>query len=138
MLRCGGDVMVLVDTSVWIDFFQSPAATATMELEKLIKDHNRVVLCGIVLQEVLQGIRSDKSYQLVCERLLKLPYVSDDRETWLLGAELYRKLRTKGVTLPSVDVTIAAIAIRNDLVFFSRDRHFETVARHTALRLHHW
>jgi predicted nucleic acid-binding protein len=108
-----------------------------MELETLIKDHNRVVLCGVVLQEVLQGIRSDKSYQLVRDRLLKFPYVSDDRETWLLGSEMYRKLRAKGVTLPSVDVTIAAIAIRNDLVLFSRDSHFKTVAQHTALRLHH-
>jgi predicted nucleic acid-binding protein len=128
--------MVLVDTSVWIDFFQSPAAPAAGELETLIKDHNRVVLCGVVLQEVLQGIRSEKSYQLVRERLLKFPYIPDNRETWLLAAELYRQLRRKGITLPPVDVTIAAIAIRNDLLLFSRDSHFETVAQHTALRLH--
>jgi predicted nucleic acid-binding protein len=128
--------MVLVDTSVWIDFFQLPATPAAMELETLIKDHNRVVLCGIVLQEVLQGIRSEKSYQLVRERLLKFPYIPDNPETWLLAAELYRQLRLKGITLPSVDVTIAALAIQNDLVLFSRDSHFETVAKHTALRLH--
>jgi predicted nucleic acid-binding protein len=128
--------MVLVDTSVWIDFFQSPAAPVAMELEKLIKDHNRVVLCGVVLQEVLQGIRSNKSYQLVRDRLLKFPYAPDHRETWLLASELYRHLRLKGITLPPVDVTIAAIAIRNDLVLFSRDNHFETVVQHTALRLY--
>ena len=136
-MRCGGGVMVLVDTSVWIDFFQSPETPTATALAALITDHNRVVLCGIVLQEILQGIRSEKSYKLVRDRLLKFPYVSDDRETWLLAAELYRKLRSEGVTLPSVDVTIAASAIQHDLTLFSRDGHFETVARHTSLRLHH-
>jgi predicted nucleic acid-binding protein len=128
--------MVLVDTSFWIDFFQSPETPTAKALSALITDHNRVVLCGIVVQEILQGIRTEKSYKLVRERLLKFPYVSDDRETWLLAAELYRKLRAKGVTLPSVDVTIAAIAIRHDLTLFSRDGHFETMARHTPLMLH--
>ena len=135
-MKCGGAVMVLVDTSVWIDFFQAPDSFAAAEVERLIKDHNRVVVCGVVLQEVLQGIRSEKNYQLVRERLLKFPFAPDSRETWLLAAELYRRLRTKGVTLPSVDVSIAAIAIQNDLTLFSRDSHFEAVARHTALRLH--
>lgn len=128
--------MVLVDTSVWIDFFQSPDTPAALELERLVKGHNRVVLCGVVLQEVLQGIRSDRNYRMVREHLLKFPYSPDNRETWLLGAEVYRQLRTRGITLPPVDVSIAAIAIHNDLTLFSRDAHFETVAHHTALRLH--
>ena len=128
--------MVLVDTSVWIDFFQSPDAHTTTILSSLIKDHNRVMLCGPVIQEILQGIRSKKSYELVRERLLKFPFVSTDRDTWLLAAALYRELRAKGVTLPSMDVTISAIAIQNDMPLFARDTHFETVALHSALRLY--
>ena len=128
--------MVLVDTSVWIDFFQSPDAHTTTILSSLIKDHNRVMLCGPVIQEILQGIRSKKSYELARERLLKFPFVSTDRDTWLLAAALYHELRAKGVTLPSMDVTISAIAIQNDMPLFARDTHFETVALHSALRLY--
>ena len=127
--------MVLVDTSIWIDFLQLPDSPAATALSSLIKDHNRVMLCGIVLQEILQGIRSKKSYELVRERLLKFPFVPTNRDTWLLAAELYRALRAKGITLPSTDVTIASIAIQNDLSFFTRDTHFEKVALHSALRL---
>ena len=50
--------MVLVDTSIWIDFFQAPESHTGSALESLIKDHNSVAICGIVLQEVLQGIRN--------------------------------------------------------------------------------
>ena len=128
--------MVLVDTSIWIDFLQAPESDASSVLVSLIKDHNHVTLCGIVLQEVLQGIRNQKSFELVRERLLKFPFVEANRETWLLAAALYRDLRAKGITLPPVDVTIAAIAIQNGVPLFSRDRHFEEVAKVSGLRLY--
>ena len=128
--------MVLVDTSVWIDFFQAPESETANALEPLVKDHNRVTLCGIVLQEVLQGIRNQNSYELVRERLLKFPFVDAKRETWLLAASLYRDLRALGITMPPVDVTIAAIAIQHDLPLFSRDEHFREVAKVSGLRLY--
>ena len=124
--------MVLVDTSIWIDFFQAPESHTGSALVSLIKDHNSVALCGIVcgivLQEVLQGIRHQKSFELVRERLLKFPFVEVNLDTWLLAASLYRDLRVKGITMPPVDVTIAAIAIQNDMPLFSRDAHFNEVA----------
>lgn len=128
--------MVLVDTSVWIDFFQAPESQSVSELVALIKDHNRVSLCGVVLQEVLQGIRNQKSFDIVRERLLKFPFVDANRETWLLAAWLYRDLRAKGITMPPVDVTIAAVAIQNDLSLFSMDAHFVEVSKMSGLRLH--
>ena len=128
--------MVLVDTSIWIDFFQAPESRSASELVALIKDHNRVSLCGVVLQEVLQGIRNQKSFELVRERLLKFPFIEANRETWLLAASLYRDLRSKGITMPPVDVTIAAVAIQNDVSLLSRDVHFEEVAKVSRLRLY--
>ena len=95
-----------------------------------------MALCGIVLQEVLQGIRNQNSFVLVRERLLKFPFIEANLDTWLLAASLYRDLRAKGITMPPVDVTIATIAIQNDVPFFSRDSHFEEVALVSALRLY--
>lgn len=128
--------MVLVDTSIWIDFFQAPESRTATELVSLIKNHNRVALCGIVLQEVLQGIRDRKSFELTREHLLKFPFIEANRETWIMAASLYRELRAKGITLPPVDVTIAAIALRNNLTLFSRDNHFEALAQGNGLRLY--
>lgn len=128
--------MVLVDTSIWIDFFQAPESHTGSTLVSLIKDHNSVALCGIVLQEVLQGIRNQKSFELVRERLLKFPFVEANLDTWLLAASLYRDLRAKGITMPPVDVTIAAIAIQKDMPLFSRDAHFDEVAQVSGLRLY--
>ncbi|MBI5745705.1 MAG: PIN domain-containing protein [Nitrospirae bacterium] len=65
--------MVLVDTSVWIDFFQHPESVYSKKLEDLIKNHNRVILCGIILQEILQGIRDERSYGAAKKRLSLLP-----------------------------------------------------------------
>ena len=117
-------------------FFQAPESRSAAELVALIKGHNRVSLCGVVLQEVLQGIRNQKSFELVRERLLKFPFIEANRETWLLAASLYRDLRSKGITMPPVDVTIAAIAIQNDVSLFSRDVHFEEVTKISRLRLY--
>lgn len=127
--------MVLVDTSAWIDFFQSPQSDVATRLDSLIRNHNRVILCGIVLQEVLQGIKNQKSFELVHERLLKFPYAETDRDTWLLAASLYRDLRSRGTTIPPVDLTIAALAIRNSLTLFSKDGHFKAVAEISRLEL---
>lgn len=128
--------MLLVDTSVWIDFFQAPESETANTLTGLIKGHNRVVLCGIVLQEILQGIKARKSYDLVREHLLIFPFVETNRETWLLAASIYRDLRAQGVTLPSVDVTIGALAIQHSLSLFTRDNHFRKIAECAGLKLY--
>ena len=128
--------MVLVDTSIWIDFFQAPESRTATELASLIKDHNRVALCGIVLQEILQGIRDRKSFELVRERLINFPFIETNRETWVMAATLYRELRAQGITLPSVDVMIAAIALQNNMALFSLDGHFEALAQSNGLRLY--
>jgi predicted nucleic acid-binding protein len=128
--------MVLVDTSVWIDFFQAPDSHSAENLSKLIVGHNQVMLCGVVLQEVLQGIRGTRNLDLVQERLSRFPFIKTDKETWLQAASLYRKLRAKGITVPTTDATIAALAMQHNLLLFSRDRHFETIAAGTTLRLY--
>lgn len=128
--------MVLVDTSVWIDFFQAPDSPAAESLARLIVGHNQVVLCGVVLQEVLQGIRGTRNFDLVQERLLRLPFVDANKETWLQAANLYRNLRSKGITIPTTDATIAALAMQHNLLLFSSDRHFKAISADTTLRLY--
>lgn len=127
--------MVLVDTSVWIDFFQDDDSLYAKTLEGLIKDNNRAVICGVVLQEVLQGIKEHTTYELTKERLLKLPFLDTNKETYIYASSLYKNLRRKGITIPSIDTTIASIAILNRIPLFTKDEHFKTIARHSELKL---
>jgi hypothetical protein len=128
--------MVLVDTTVWIDFFQHPASQNADKLEKLIRVHNQAVICGIVLQEILQGIRDIKSFTATKARLQKLPYLDMGKEVYLAAATLYRSLRAKGVTVPSADTAIAALAILHRIPLFTRDEHFSIIAEHSRLELY--
>jgi predicted nucleic acid-binding protein len=128
--------VVLIDTSIWIEFFQHPVSPQAAGLEELIREHNRAVLCGIILQEVLQGIRDNKSHAATKERLTKLPYLDMSKEIHLAAASLYRLLRAKGITVPTADTSIAALAIFNHIPLFTKDDHFNIIAKHTKLELY--
>jgi predicted nucleic acid-binding protein len=128
--------VVLVDTSIWIDFIQHPVSSHADRLEELIREYNQAVLCGIILQEVLQGIRDDKSYAVTKGRLTKLPYLDMSKEIHLAAASLYRSLRARGITVPSADTSIAALAITNHIPIYTKDDHFSIIAKHTRLRLY--
>lgn len=127
--------MVLVDTSIWIDFFQNNDSLHAITLEGLIKDNNRAIICGVVLQEALQGIRDNTSYELTKEKLSKLSFLDTNKETYIYASSLYRTLRRKGITIPSIDITIASIAILNRIPLFTKDEHFKTIARYSELKL---
>jgi predicted nucleic acid-binding protein len=128
--------VVLIDTSIWIDFFQHPVSPQADRLEDLIREHNQAVLCGIILQEVLQGIRDSKSYVATQEGLTKLPYLDMSKEIHLAAASLYRSLRAKGITVPSADTSIAALAIFNRIPLYTKDDHFNVIAKYTRLELY--
>ena len=127
--------MVVVDTSVWVDFLSKPAASVSDRLEELIRGRNRVAICGIIIQEILLGIRDRNSYELTRQRLLFLPFLEAGREVHLLAASLYRDLRRNGVTVPSTDVLIAAVAIHHGFPILSGDAHFVVIAANSQLQL---
>ncbi|MBN1106176.1 MAG: PIN domain nuclease [Deltaproteobacteria bacterium] len=128
--------MIVVDTSVWIDFFRDTPGRDSEQLEGLIRESNRVAICGVILQEILQGIKSRKVYETTRERLLKLPFLDTNRETYLLAAAIYRELRIHGITVPSTDVTIAAICVSNHAPIYTRDEHFMAIGKHSQLALY--
>ncbi len=129
--------LVLVDTSVWIDFLQQPGSKTHAEMTRLIQGTNRVLICGLVMQEILQGLKSSRSTHLFQSRLQKLPFLPTRKSTYILAARIFRKLKEKGVEAQTVDATIAAIAIENRLPLFTLNlRHFVPMRQISKLRLH--
>jgi len=116
---------ILVDTTIWIEFFRGKSKIAD-HLEMLLTE-NPVWTCGVVMFEVLQGIKSEGEKNKILSILAILPYVEMTKRLWQSAAELSILLKKKGVILPLSDIFIAAIAIENDLSIYTLDHHFTQI-----------
>lgn len=130
--------MILVDSSVWIEFLRGKDRAIFDAVSGLIKDSNRVCICGIIMQEVFQGIRDDREHSLVKEKLELLPFLEAGKHTYIAAADIYRTLRKKGKTVPGADALIAALAIEHEAGLYTLDLpHFQMIAENLAsLRLY--
>jgi predicted nucleic acid-binding protein len=129
--------MVLIDTTVWIDFFAGRNEPHVAALQELIEDEEDVCLCGVILAEVLQGIRSDADFSRTKEYLDDVIFLPMRQPTFLRAAEIYRTLRRKGVTIRHpVDCMIASVALEYDARLLHNDRDFDHIARHVKLKIH--
>ncbi len=127
--------MVLVDTSVWIDFFKNKESAEVNLLQRAIADREDIAICGLILTEVLQGIKTNKEYDLVLESFESLSFLEMDKEVYILAANIYRELRKNGITIrKSIDCLIAAVAISHNIPLLHNDKDFEPiVASHNLL-----
>ena len=129
---------VLVDTSVWIDFFNENTMSATSEvLQKLIENNDVIYICPTIYQEILQGIRDDNTFKeikniLQIFNMLKFNIM----EVTDTAIEIYRKLRKFGITIrKSNDCLIAAYAILGNLHLLHKDRDFDKMTTHIKLKI---
>jgi predicted nucleic acid-binding protein len=127
--------LILVDTSVWIDFFSSSPGRAGAELRRLIEEAEPFALTGVVVAEVLQGLIRDASR---IEQYLAHWEMLEPRgfETYREAAAIYRAARAKGFTPTTIDAVIAAIALEHKASVFTLDRDFSRMARIAPLALY--
>ena len=122
--------MILVDTSVWIEFFNASAARPHLVLHNLLEAEEDVGLADIILTEILQGIKSEKSFRATKRYLLEFPiYSLKGISSYVEAAQIYRLCRRRGHTIRrSIDCIIAMVAIENDLALFHNDKDFQSIA----------
>jgi predicted nucleic acid-binding protein len=116
---------ILADTTTWIEFFRGKSKVAD-RLEMLLIE-NAVCTCGVVMFEVLQGIKSEGEKNKILSILATLPYFEMTKKLWQNTAELSLSLKKNGVNLPLSDIFIAAIAVENDLSIYTLDNHFTQI-----------
>jgi predicted nucleic acid-binding protein len=120
--------VVLVDTSVWIETFR---LRPRVRLEDVV-EFDDVVTCLPVLQEVLQGFRDERTYQIAREAMHALPIVESPLRSVIVdeAVTIYRAARRAGLTIRSgVDCLVAACAVRHGLSVLHHDRDFDLLAR---------
>jgi predicted nucleic acid-binding protein len=127
--------LILVDSSVWIDFLSSRPGPAGQELRRLIEEGAPVAVTGVVVTEILQGLKRDveriESYLSLFDLLEASGF-----ETYRHAAALFRLARSRGLSLTTTDAIIASIAVENSASVFSLDHDFARMARLVGLRLH--
>ncbi len=117
---------VLVDTSIWIRYFNEPDSQEAERLTALL-EQERVYLAGVVLAEILQGAKNRKEFNLLRESLAVLPLLKETDKTWEKVAELAYALRKKGIIVPLTACLLAVLARENSCLLFSLDKHFQCI-----------
>lgn len=127
--------MILVDSSVWIDYFQGRPTAQTNRLDAAL-GVEPVAIGDIVLAEVLQGFGPDRDFERARGLLEALDRVDiAGAEVAVEAARNFRRLRAKGVTIrKTIDTLIATRCIRDGLPLLYADRDFEPFVAHLGLR----
>lgn len=128
--------MVIVDSTVWIDYLGGIENPETQWLEREAQ-RQRLGLTDIILCEVLQGIREDGRFAETRRVLLQMEvFVTGGQDFAIQCAESFRKLRKKGITVRRLtDCWIATFCIRGGHALLHRDRDFEPFERELGLRV---
>ena len=127
--------MILVDSSVWIDFFNTAPGRAGAELRRMIRDAEPFALTGVVVTEILQGLTRDVSR--IANYLSQWDLLEPSGfRTYREAAEIFRLGLARGMSLTTIDVLIAAVALEHRASVFTRDKDFGRIARLTGLPLY--
>jgi predicted nucleic acid-binding protein len=127
--------MVLVDSSVWIDYFNGRESAVTDKLDELLSS-TIIVVGDLILAEVLQGFRRDTDYRTAKALLLDLePRPLGGLDIAQKAASHFRSLRRRGVTVrKTVDCFIAAYCIEHRIPLLYSDRDFSPFVQHLRLQ----
>lgn len=125
---------ILVDTSIWIEYFKNNRIFVPV-IEKNLNLEN-ILITGPVISELLYGVKGSKEYEMLSSSISAVPYIECLYEDWVETGKVLYSLREKGISIPLTDVLIAAIAIREDALVFSQDKHFKYISNITDLKLY--
>ncbi|PKN43383.1 MAG: VapC toxin family PIN domain ribonuclease [Deltaproteobacteria bacterium HGW-Deltaproteobacteria-18] len=128
--------MIVVDTSVWIDYFRGVAAPHTDLLDRALSE-SRIIIGDLILAEILQGFSSERDFQIARQLMDGLEYRDFvGRDMAMAAAQNYRALRRQGITVrKTIDVLIATFCIENGFGLIHNDRDFDPMEQLLGLRV---
>ena len=128
--------MILVDSSVWIDYFNGNQTPQTDWLDSSL-GNTPIIIGDLILTEVLQGFQNDKDFKIARDLLLRIPFKSMGEQALALESAMnYRLLRKKGVTVrKTIDVIIGTFCVHNRLTLLHCDRDFDPMVKYFGLKI---
>ena len=128
--------MILVDSSVWIDYFNGTINPQTDWLDLALG--KKIIIVGdIILTEVLQGFKSNRDFNKAKELLSNFRFMEMlGQELAIKSAKNYRFLRKKGVTVhKTIDVIIGTFCIHHNISLLHDDQDFDPLTKHLGLHV---
>jgi len=125
---------VLVDTSVWIDFFRNKETSLRRQVIRVLRDRN-AYYTGIIALELYRGSRTKKEITILDKLFLSIEKIMEREETHKEAGLMGFELAKKGITIGTVDLLIAQLSLENNLTLFTLDQHFKTITNHYPLKL---
>ena len=127
--------MILVDSSVWINYFNGTETLATKKLDGLL-GVQPVCIGDLILAEVLQGFRQDANYQTAKNLLCTLPIHSMiGTDISIKSVDNFKALRKQGITIrKTIDTLIATYCIETDLTLLHSDKDFQPFQQYLGLQ----
>jgi predicted nucleic acid-binding protein len=118
--------VVLVDTSIWIEYIDRVNPLVEGEMDMLLRT-GEVVTAGMVLAELRRGCRTPDQARRMLGRLQGLPYLEVDRENWLAAGQLVAEAAGRGYQLEIADCLLAALALRENCWILTLDQDFKRI-----------
>ena len=128
--------MILVDSSVWIDYFNGRKTAQTDWLDSALGKVS-IVIGDLILTEVLQGFQNERAFKIARDLLLRIPFMPMGGKSLALeSARNYRLLRKKGVTVrKTIDVMIGTFCIHHRIPLLHDDRDFDPMVKFLGLEV---
>jgi predicted nucleic acid-binding protein len=128
--------LILVDSSVWIDYFRGSITAQTEKLDQLLSSEP-LAIGDLILTEVLQGFDDERDFNKARKMLTALTVVElGGQETAIQAARNFRALRKRGVTVrKTIDTVIATRCIESGYDLLHSDRDFDPFVDHLGLRV---
>lgn len=124
--------MVIVDTSIWLQFLRGRDPVVKAEMDRL-RASGDMAMAGVVMAELLQGASSQQEFDLLSEGLGTLPFLIEAKDTWIRVGRLSFQLRRTGTPVSLADLLIAALAEEHGCSIYTLDEHFQRIP---GLKLH--
>jgi len=126
---------VLIDTSVWIAYFQAHAPAGVSEKVDELLSEGDILVPKIVLAELIQGAHSEKNLDVIREFVEAFTIIRESADTWLEAGRLSFALKKKGKTINLADCYIAILAKEHKCSIMTLDKHFKEIQKETGLKI---
>jgi predicted nucleic acid-binding protein len=131
-------VSLFADTNIWSHTFRRDIPQSEPQVRALIaafSGREAIFTTGLVLQELLQGFAGPKAHAQIVERFSALTILTPELQDHIEAAELRNRCRRSGIQIDTIDILLAQLCIRHDLMMLTLDQDFAYIAKHSPLKL---
>ena len=133
MVMKGLDKPVLIDTSVWVDYFRKKGE-AYHKVNELINSRNACCL-SLIIAELIQGASTEREIDVITDLTQVFPQLEESPDSWEKAGFLSFHLRKSGKKIGLADCYIATVAKENNAAIYTFDKHFEEIKKHAEITL---